>query len=51
MKQVQPRPLANHLEEVIDIWFEFNRNNITKKGVEALKDTVSLTIINYYKDM
>lgn len=49
MNYLQIRPLTDHLDDVIGIWFDHNKNHITEERVEALKDTVKLTVLGYYK--
>ena len=48
MTYTEVRPLTDHLNDVIDIWIDHYQNNITKEGVEALKDTIRLTPTSYY---
>lgn len=43
-------PLTSHVDTVIDIWFEFNQKRVTEEAVEALKDTIRLTLIDFYGD-
>lgn len=48
MKYYQTRSLTDHINEVIDIWFEMNQNHITEESKKALKDTIRLTLTSYY---
>lgn len=43
----QLRPLTDHVDDIIDIWFDSNKV-VTTKGVEALKNTIRLTLTHYY---
>lgn len=41
-------PLTSHIDTVISIWYEFNEKHMTEEAVEALKDTIRLTLTSYY---
>ncbi len=41
-------PLTSHIDTVISIWYEFNEKHMTEEAVEALKDTIRLTLIDFY---
>jgi hypothetical protein len=43
-------PLTSHVDTMIDIWFDFNQKSMTEEAVEALKDTIRLTLIDFYGD-
>lgn len=49
MKYYQIRSLTDHINDIINIWFEHNQKNITEEGIEALKDTIRLTLTSYYR--
>lgn len=48
MKYSKIQPLTEHIGTIIDIWFE-NNKSITREGIDALKDTLRLTLISYYE--
>jgi len=39
--------LNDHINNIIDIWFDFNIKNITEESIEALKETINLTLKDY----
>jgi hypothetical protein len=41
--------LTDHLDNVIEIWVEFNKKYITEEAVDALKETIRLTVTEYYR--
>lgn len=48
MRYGQIKPLTEHVGTIIDIWFE-NNKSITAEGIDALKDTIRLTLTSYYR--
>lgn len=42
-----PNPLAKHIEDVINVWWDFNKNHITEESVEALQQTIRLTLLEW----
>lgn len=42
--------MRNHLNSIIDAWVELYNPNVSKKEIEALKDTIYVTAYQYIND-
>lgn len=49
VSSLKRKELSQHLDEVIDIWFTFNRDKPSKQQIDALKETIKLTVRDFNK--
>lgn len=41
--------IVDHLNTVIDVWFDLNKNHITEQSIQDLKETLQLTAKGFYE--